>query len=295
MTDPPLLHPGSAGTPERPGGQSSPAPAAGGRLSLGHLPGNRVSLCPHCPRGARGPAARATQSCGPVKAKTWPLIDKWSIEASRQRQPRALLSIGPSVAGQAPTNARPCLQAFPSLSSRDQAWGPPLWEAGDPEAGQAGGLDSSWETRPASGSASSLSGPWHWVMAEPPPRQSGLADRSLGSSVLRNNLLHRSRGQRAGLGTPGLRPRPALEPWATRGPACLLRSPGDLGVQTAHQAESGHLDFREDALSAPKPWGPKTGVHQGLRCVQKSVTLPCFSSESPVIILILGPQSPSVN
>ena len=230
MTDPPLLHPGSAGTPERPGGQSSPAPAAGGRLSLGHLPGNRVSLCPHCPRGARGPAARATQSCGPVKAKTWPLVDKWrSIEASRQRQPRALLSIGPSVAGQAPTNARASLQAFPSLSSRDQAWGPPLWEAGDPEAGQAGGLDSSWETRPASGSASSLSGPWHWVMAEPPPRQSGLADRSLGSSVLRNNLLHRSRGAAGRAGDPG---------------SAATASPRALG-------NSG------SSLLAPKPRGPR--------------------------------------
>ena len=146
-----------------------------------------------------------------------------------------------------------------------------LGSRGTREAGQVSGLDSSWETRPAGGPANLFSGPWHSATAKPPPSQSSLAERRLGSSVLRNDPVHRSWGAPGRAGDPGSAAEASPRALGNSGSALLSLKPRDLGVQRACQAESGHLDFRVDALWAPRPWGTQDWCSPGLKVCPKEV------------------------
>lgn len=175
-----------------------------GSCPLQHLPGNRVSLC-SLPTGYPGPRSSGYTVLRPSQGKN--VASYLQIERPKDFKAAPAKSLAEHRAQRDWTGPHKLMGLSPGLSVsffKSSGLGPSaLGSRGTGEAGQAGGLDSSWETRPTSGPASSFSGPWHWVMAKPPPSQSSLAEHRLGSSVLRNNPLHRSRGAPGRAGDPG--------------------------------------------------------------------------------------------
>lgn len=129
MTDPPLVHPRSAGTPTRPGGPRPPAPATGGQLSALTSSWEQSVPLLSLPTGSPGPHSLSYTVLWPSQGEnmaSYLQIEK--LEAPAKSLAEHWAQCGWTV----PTNSWASLQAFPSLSSRVQAWGPLLWEVGGP-------------------------------------------------------------------------------------------------------------------------------------------------------------------
>lgn len=268
MTDPPLVHPGSAGTPARLGGPRPPAPTAGGRLSsLTSSWEPNLPLLP-LPSGCLGPCSSSYTVLWPSQGKN--VASYLQIEKHEDFRAVPAKSLAEHWAQCGWTGPHKLMGLSPGLSLSFFK-SPGLGPSALGKQGRGVGWTAAGRPGPQVSLQTRSQAPGIW----PPQSQSSLAERRLGSSVLRNNPLHRSGGSPGWAGDPGSAAAASPRALGNSGSSLLALKPRDLRVQRACQAGSGHLDFRVDVLWASRPWGAQDRCSPGLKFCPKEVLHCC--------------------